>query len=334
MKKTVALFLIAAIIISSGAAFADSPSYSVGKKAADFSVTLSDGANVTLSGLLAKYDAVFLNFFFIDCIWCAREFPYLEKAYEKYADKVAVLAVSPYDRTADVAAYREENGFTFLMGTVPYNTLETAFGVQGFPTSFMIDRESVVCLQESTTLSSVTFEDIFSAYTADDYVSPTYAVKKSVRTAAEFGSPALLSGSETAFEIISHDGKNIFDSAKKVVFDVLPGEYAYLSAMHYYIIPEFSGNLTVLTGPETDVNSAQLDIMTEYSYYSFLLADLDTSDRGFTQSFSVSDDSRMIQVNLRYAGKEQEAFFIYDGYPLDDDFSSVGISFHIEDNAC
>ena len=75
----------------------------------------TDGSPLSLRELAASYDALVLNFFFINCPWCIQEFPFLKTALESYGDRVAVLCVSPYDQNADIAAFREELGLPFFM---------------------------------------------------------------------------------------------------------------------------------------------------------------------------------------------------------------------------
>jgi len=129
----------------------------------DFSFTASDGITYSLSGLLKQYDAVLLNFFFIGCIWCERQDVYMEAAYEKYADRIAVVAFSPYDSNSDIAAFKKEMGYTFIMA---YDApgLSDFFSVDGFPTSYMIGSDSAVSEKITTVLEEGVFEGIFEGY--------------------------------------------------------------------------------------------------------------------------------------------------------------------------
>ena len=125
----------------------------------------------TLSEALKDKKAVLINFWYTTCSWCVTEFPYMQKAYENYADDVAIIALDPYsdDTLAAIKTFQSEMGLTFnvaqdLLG------LANAFGVTGYPTSVMVDRYGVITLIESGAITSErAFNLLFDYYTADDY---------------------------------------------------------------------------------------------------------------------------------------------------------------------
>ena len=63
MKRILTAFLYGILMLAAGASLAEGDVYRIGDRVDDFSVTLCDGSEVTLYGLLEEYDAVFLNFF-------------------------------------------------------------------------------------------------------------------------------------------------------------------------------------------------------------------------------------------------------------------------------
>ena len=60
--------------------------YELGDVVHDFEVTATNGTTYKLSELLKEKKAVILNFWFLNCGPCKMEFPFLEQAYEDYAD--------------------------------------------------------------------------------------------------------------------------------------------------------------------------------------------------------------------------------------------------------
>ena len=168
MKKWIAaalaLLLLALPVAPARAAF-----YELGDEIADFTLATIDGEEVSLSGLLAEKRMVLLNFWFIDCPWCDYEFPFLQEAWEERGNDVAVLALTPYDSAEAAREYRDANGFTFPMA-VDTLGLSAAFGVTGFPTSVVIDRNGVCVFSEAGAQPSAdAFRAIFAIYAAEEY---------------------------------------------------------------------------------------------------------------------------------------------------------------------
>lgn len=124
--------------------------YSVGSAMYDVSFTTIDGVTLTLSQLLEEKEIVVFNFFYVDCIWCQREFPGLERAYEAYSDDIALVALCT--QASDTAESIRANTirefgltFPFVLNTDPgTRALYSAFNVTGAPTTVIIDREGVV----------------------------------------------------------------------------------------------------------------------------------------------------------------------------------------------
>ena len=116
----------------------------VGKESPDFSVPLTDGTTVTLSDLLKDHDVVVLNLFATWCGPCEREFPEMQKVYEKYGDKAAFISVSTseLDSMEDISKYKESHGITFPMGFTT-DGLEF-FIAPSYPTTYVIDRNRVI----------------------------------------------------------------------------------------------------------------------------------------------------------------------------------------------
>lgn len=151
-------------------------SYKVGDVIRDFTVVDSDGVSHTLSDILKEKELVVLNFWYTTCSWCVDEFPYMETAYQKYGDKVEILAFDPYgtDTESSIADFKALMGLSFPM-IKDYNGLFNAFGVSAFPTSVFVDRFGVICLIEGGALiGDQPFTIAFDHFTGDDYVQGLY----------------------------------------------------------------------------------------------------------------------------------------------------------------
>ncbi len=146
--------------------------YFVGDTEADFTVTLSDGSQMTLSKLLETKELVILNFWATWCGPCQMEFPYMEEAYVKHQDKVEIIALSvePTDTNDVIDQFKTANGLTALPMGQDSTGLSAHFYFDGIPTSVAIDRFGVVCWQESGSITSTDkFERLFSGFLGEDY---------------------------------------------------------------------------------------------------------------------------------------------------------------------
>ena len=140
----------------------------------DFTVTTPAGESITLSEMLKEKEMVLLNFWYTTCTYCVAEFPFMEEAYQMYQDKVGIVAVDPLDSDNDVANFQQNMGLTFPMATCPA-TWSSVFGIQGYPTSVIIDRYGVITLIEVGGMTSLSpFLGIFDAMTGDDYEQKLY----------------------------------------------------------------------------------------------------------------------------------------------------------------
>jgi peroxiredoxin len=117
---------------------------SVGDRMYDFTVTDSDGNTLTLSQMLQEKEMVVLNFWYINCSFCVKEFPAMNEAYAAYQDRVGMVALNPYDSVVNIGQYRANNAsLTFPMASCPSGWVQT-FALRGFPTTVVIDRDGVI----------------------------------------------------------------------------------------------------------------------------------------------------------------------------------------------
>lgn len=167
----------------------------------DFTVTTPSGEKLTLSEMLEEKKMVLLNFWYTTCSWCVTEFPFMEEAYRQYKDDVGIIAVDPLGEGDDaIAAFPVSYGLdlTFPLASCP-TTWANTFGIQGYPTSVIIDRYGMITLVESGAITSLRpFSSLFETMTADDYeqklytsvgelvtnVKPTYEMASSDEVAA------------------------------------------------------------------------------------------------------------------------------------------------------
>lgn len=147
--------------------------YTVGSVMHDFTVTTTYGETFTLSEVLKEKKAVLINFWFSTCSPCQSEFPLMVEAYEKYKDDIAIIALNPPETQAadtieDIRQFQANFNLTF--DVAQDIGLNNVFGVEGYPTSVMIDRYGVVTMIEVGAITSQrVFDVIFDYFTGDNY---------------------------------------------------------------------------------------------------------------------------------------------------------------------
>lgn len=115
---------------------------SEGDAAPDFTATLADGTEFTLSEQQGK--VVLLNFWATWCGPCVREMPAFEKLQEDYGDNVAILAVNCMEDADTVAAFIEENSYTFPIAIDERGAVSAKYPTQGIPYTLVIDGDGIV----------------------------------------------------------------------------------------------------------------------------------------------------------------------------------------------
>ena len=175
MKKTiwVSIILVLMTALCLPFAAADEADF-LGKPFPDFTVTDTEGNPFTLSEQLASHDAVLINFWATWCQPCRAEFPSLQDAWEKYGDRVAFIALSPYpgDSIEAVAAYREENGLTFPMGLDADARLISYLGIQPIPDTVIVDRfGNAVFFHMGAFMNSAEIGRVLDSFTGENYTA-------------------------------------------------------------------------------------------------------------------------------------------------------------------
>jgi len=164
-----------------------SSDYKVGDVMHDFTLTDINGNEYNLSDVLESKKLVVLNFWYVGCDYCYKEFPYLNAAYSEYKDDVLVLGINDYanNTLADVEAFevydRKDQKIDMQIpfvrvepetNGVMRKRFEPNDGTLGYPFSVYIDRYGVICLIEngySPSMSTKLFTNAFDHFTAKTY---------------------------------------------------------------------------------------------------------------------------------------------------------------------
>ena len=105
----------------------------------EFSGFTADGRTVSLAVLSGR--VVLLNFWATWCLECRPEMPMFERLHREFsAPGLAVVGINARERTATIREYAKDLGLTFPLILDPSGKINSAYGVIGLPTTFLIGR--------------------------------------------------------------------------------------------------------------------------------------------------------------------------------------------------
>ena len=133
--------------------------YTVGSTMANFVLTDVEGNTYDLSQLRQEKKLIILDFWYVNCGPCKKEFPYFEAMLEQYGDDVILLAVNDIDNEDNIRTLREElnaDPATAVSFPMIRDTLGLAkgFGVRAYPLTAFIDPDGKVVYVHPNAFSS------------------------------------------------------------------------------------------------------------------------------------------------------------------------------------
>lgn len=171
MKKLLCLLLALLLLCSAMPALAADYA-ELGKPFQDFTVTTIDGEKFTLSKALETHDAVYINLFATWCPPCEMEFPYMQKAYEEYSGRVAMIVISieSTDSAEKLTDYRDSHDLTLPFAPAGSDWLARYTQAYSIPVSMVIDRFGNLALRHTgAVLALDTFRGMLDPVLKDDY---------------------------------------------------------------------------------------------------------------------------------------------------------------------
>lgn len=122
-----------------------------GELAPDFELETLSGEKANLSDFRGK--PVFLNFWASWCAPCKEEMPDMQKFYDKYKDKVEIVAVNLTGKETnenDAIRFVEEYPYTFPVLLDRELKAGSLYSVVAIPTTYFIDSKGVVAANRKT----------------------------------------------------------------------------------------------------------------------------------------------------------------------------------------
>jgi peroxiredoxin len=106
----------------------------------DFSGLTADNRTVSLASLRGK--VLLFNFWASWCLECRPEMPMFEHLHREFsAQGLAVVGINAREGTSTIRAYAKELNLTFPLIQDPSGKINSAYGVIGLPTTFLIARD-------------------------------------------------------------------------------------------------------------------------------------------------------------------------------------------------
>lgn len=144
--------------------------WQLGDFAPNFTVTDIDGNVHTLDEMLQEKDVVVLTFWRTAAVSSVLTLSNLQKVYEIFGERMAVLALDPADQLEmELKVYRGIYNWTFPLALCDASLAQNA-QAEEYPTTVIIDREGRVCLMHTGVISQGEFISAMNFYLSDDYV--------------------------------------------------------------------------------------------------------------------------------------------------------------------
>lgn len=121
----------------------DAAAAGVGDNAPLFNLKDLDGKDVYLSTFKGK--PVFLNFWATWCPYCRKERKELSALHDKYKETdLVIISVSLDSSESKLKSFMKEHPADYIVLTDTQKQSAAMYGVRGYPTTFLIDRDGVV----------------------------------------------------------------------------------------------------------------------------------------------------------------------------------------------
>ncbi|WP_433742268.1 TlpA family protein disulfide reductase [Falsibacillus pallidus] len=129
------------------------PGLKIGEAAPNFSLTTTQGKNVSLQDYKGK--RVLLNFWAPWCPPCKMEIPELEKFSKTLDDQIVLLTIN-IDPMSNVKGFAQKYGATFPILLDKKDEVNQAYKLLTIPTTYLIDEKGTIINKH---IGAMTFED-------------------------------------------------------------------------------------------------------------------------------------------------------------------------------
>ena len=227
MKRFITMILILALSFAMTCASA-APEDMQGQILQDFSTETISGEAFMLSESLKTHDLVLINFWATWCGPCCYEFPFLETAWEQYADRVDVVALSveEADTFDDLRSFASGYGLNFSIGRDETGMFERMGGT-AIPTTLIVDKNRRVVAVETGAKSSpeefaALFDSLFGVSRAEDANGAAEGTGQDTGTQAAPSSEEYPVGLDMTIEQFAAESDQLIRAAKTWTKETVP----------------------------------------------------------------------------------------------------------------
>ena len=170
MKRTLSLAAALLLCLSLAVPACAVPEDHAGEPLDDFTVRTAAGTDFTLSESLKTHELVVVNLWATWCPPCRAEFPFLEQAWEQYADRVDVIAltVEAEDTMDVISKFAEQYGMKFSVGRDEAG-LFRKLGGRYIPTTLIVGADrKILAVEIGSKPSAAAFTEWFDRYLAKE----------------------------------------------------------------------------------------------------------------------------------------------------------------------
>ena len=144
----------------------------MGEDLPNFEVETPDGTKITPDSLLEGKELTAIVLYASWCGPCEKEFPEMDAVYQKYQDKMSMVAidVDALDTMDDVVKYGKDHNLSFPLAWGAENESLGFVTTSTYPTTLIVDRNGKICFWRVGSIpNSETFEQIVTTFMGDDY---------------------------------------------------------------------------------------------------------------------------------------------------------------------
>ena len=318
----------------------------LGQPFPDFTVTDTEGNTFTLSEALLDHEAALINIWATWCPPCQREFPYLNEVYEKYGDDVAFIALSceSADTLEKIAAFRQQYGVTFAMGSDSKTGLAEYVYASAIPTTVIVDRFGNAAFMQSCSFrDAAEVERLVKAFLGAGYTETrVYTEIPKVASTAAF---SVAVQRDIIVENPSAQRITVFWQGKDTEMPVyvinddtahlrlVPDAYAYPDDVIYYDYE--TGEINLLSGLMDPMRGTYVYDQAmpvggaEYHYTAGVLATYSQSDERDVMAYFISSEDYIEEFMEEFRAQGYDVTWAYaeDAAPEE----AVGYTIHVAD---
>ncbi len=151
----------------------------VGRKLPAFDVELTDGTHITRDALLEDKEVTVVVLFATWCGPCEEEFPEMDAVYQKYQDKMGMIAIDVdfLDSMDGLKEYEQSHNLSFPLAFGLDNETLDFVKTTTYPTTLIVDRNGVIRVHRVGSIPSAeVFEQLLTPFMGEGYTQaePAY----------------------------------------------------------------------------------------------------------------------------------------------------------------